>query len=90
MIGILFIIMIITMLINVFVDNTLSYNFWVFSIYLLMYVFIIQSLFKINPEYLKVPKNIYEWLDIPILYNKDQFLNETKKRKLIKKILWKI
>ena len=67
------------------VDNTLSYNFWVFSIYLLMYAFIIQSLFKINPEYLKVPKNIYEWLDIPILYNKDQFLNETKKKK-IKKI----
>lgn len=87
MIGILFIIMIITMLINVFVDNTLSYNFWVFSIYLLMYAFIIQSLFKINPEYLKVPKNIYEWLDIPILYNKDQFLNETKKKKINKEDL---
>ncbi|MGN7433678.1 hypothetical protein ACTHOS_01820 [Bacillus safensis] len=84
LIGIFFLILIVSILINVFVDLTLSYNFFVFSIFLLMYAFIIQSLFKINPEHLKTPKNIYEWLDIPILYNQDKFLNETKKKKINK------
>ncbi|MEH7603535.1 hypothetical protein V7184_15790, partial [Bacillus safensis] len=84
LIGIFFLILIVSILINVFVDLTLSYNFFVFSIFLLMYAFIIQSLFKINPEHLKTPKNIYESLDIPILYNQDKFLNATKKKKINK------
>lgn len=32
-----------------------------------MYAFIKHSLFKINTEHLKQPKNIYEWLNNPIL-----------------------
>lgn len=84
MIVILFFIQIVSILINVFINLTLSYNFLVFSIFLLMYAFIIHSIFKINPEYSKPPKNIFEWLDIPILYYQDQFLDETKKKKINK------
>lgn len=87
MIIMLFLILVVSILINVFVNLTLSYNFMVVSTFLLMYAFIIYSLFKINTEHLKQPKNIYEWLNNPILYDQDTILSETKNKEIDKENL---
>lgn len=75
----------VTILMSVFVNLTWAYNYLVVFTFLLIYAFIIHSLYKINPENMKLPKNIYEWLNNPILYN--PILSETKNKEVDKKNL---
>ncbi|NQD49599.1 hypothetical protein HP440_03725 [Bacillus altitudinis] len=85
--GLFFVSLIVSIFIHAFVNPTVSYNFQVVSIFLLMYAFIIHSIFKINPEYPIRPKNIYEWLNNPILYDQDPILSESKYKEIDKKNL---